>query len=489
MQTSLNQRKAEDQNSAREMARLKCALDNVQTNVRVADNDGKLIYINNTLRETLKRSEKEFQREIPSFSLDNIVGQSIGIFYAKPEAAVERLRGLTATTSSQLLLGGRNYDVVTTPIFSASGEKLGTVGQWIDLTDRLRAETEITNIVEAAAKGDFTQRAAIEGKNGFFLKLAKDINLLTETSETGLSDVARLLEAMAKADLTITITNDYQGTFARLKNDSNATVKKLAEIFSSIIESTQTIYSAAEEIASGNSDLSKRTKDQSASLEETAASMEELTSTVKQNAENAKQANQLAIGASEVASKGGQVVKEVVITMDNINASSRKIVDIISVIDGIAFQTNILALNAAVEAARAGEQGRGFAVVAAEVRNLAQRSAAAAKEIKALITDSVNKVDKGSKLVEQAGKTMDEIVSSIHRVTDIMSEISAASNEQSQGIEQVNQAIAQMDEVTQQNTALVEAAAAAANSLEQEAQNLTRSVSVFKIKNTQIAKI
>ena len=235
----------------------------------------------------------------------------------------------------------------------------------------------------------------------------------------------------------------------------------LAGIIGQINEAAGTITIASREIAAGNADLSQRTEEQASSLEETASSMEELTSTVKQNAENAKQANQLAIGASAVALKGGAVVSEVVGTMSSINESSKKIVDIISVIDGIAFQTNILALNAAVEAARAGEQGRGFAVVASEVRNLAQRSAAAAKEIKSLIEDSVGKVDSGAKLVDEAGRTMQEIVASVKRVTDIMSEITAASQEQSAGIEQVNQAITQMDEVTQQNAALVEAAAAA----------------------------
>ncbi len=248
--------------------------------------------------------------------------------------------------------------------------------------------------------------------------------------------------------------------------------------------STDSISTGAGEISSGNTDLSQRTEEQAASLEETAASMEQLTSTVKQNAENARQANQLARGASEVASKGGAVVGQVVGTMSSINESSRKIVDIISVIDGIAFQTNILALNAAVEAARAGEQGRGFAVVAAEVRNLAQRSAAAAKEIKTLIGDSVDKVEVGTKLVDDAGKTMEEIVTAVKRVTDIMSEISAASSEQSTGIDQINQAVTQMDEVTQQNAALVEEAAAAAESLEEEAQHLLESVSKFRVDNS-----
>src|SRR5512147_2455503 len=239
----------------------------------------------------------------------------------------------------------------------------------------------------------------------------------------------------------------------------------LVRVVSQVRSGTDTVATASSQIAAGNLDLSSRTEEQASSLEETASSMEELTSTVKQNAENARQANQLAIGSSDVAGKGGAVVSQVVTTMDAINEASRKIVDIISVIDGIAFQTNILALNAAVEAARAGEQGRGFAVVAGEVRNLAQRSAAAAKEIKTLIGDSVDKVENGSKLVANAGQTMDEIVTSIKRVTDIMAEISAASAEQSAGIEQVNTAITQMDEVTQQNAALVEEAAAAAESL------------------------
>jgi methyl-accepting chemotaxis protein len=261
----------------------------------------------------------------------------------------------------------------------------------------------------------------------------------------------------------------------------------LATIVGQVRIGTDTMATASSQIASGNLDLSSRTEQQASSLEETASSMEELTSTVKQNADNARQANQLAQSASEVALKGGEVVAQVVQTMDGINSSSKKIVDIIGVIDGIAFQTNILALNAAVEAARAGEQGRGFAVVATEVRSLAQRSAAAAKEIKVLIDDSVGKVDAGSALVAQAGSTMEQVVDSVKRVTDIMAEITAASQEQTDGIEQVNQAIMQMDQVTQQNAALVEEAAAAAESLQEQAANLAQVVSVFKIDGTHTA--
>nr|WP_093380740.1 methyl-accepting chemotaxis protein [Variovorax sp. OV329] len=270
---------------------------------------------------------------------------------------------------------------------------------------------------------------------------------------------------------------DHQSLLHAMQQMQQNLVGAVREIRSS----TDTIATASGQIASGNQDLSSRTEEQASSLEETAASMEQLTSTVKQNADNARQANQLAVSASEVAVKGGTVVGQVVDTMASINASSKKIVDIIGVIDGIAFQTNILALNAAVEAARAGEQGRGFAVVASEVRSLAQRSAAAAKEIKGLIDDSVGKVQAGSELVGEAGQTMQEIVSSVKRVSDIIGEITAASHEQTQGIEQINQAITQMDQVTQQNAALVEEAAAAAQSMQEQAGSLVHAVSVFKV--------
>jgi len=305
--------------------------------------------------------------------------------------------------------------------------------------------------------------------------------LVTRSITQPVTNAMSVAELVATGDLTSRIEaqgQDETGKLMSALHDMNA---NLFNIVTGVRASVDSIATASKQIAVGNNDLSQRTEEQASSLEETASAMEELTSTVKQNAENAKQANQLARGASDVAVKGGDVVGKVVVTMASINESSNKIVDIISVIEGIAFQTNILALNAAVEAARAGEQGRGFAVVASEVRSLAQRSAAAAKEIKALIGDSVVKVDGGTKLVDEAGKTMEEIVTAVKRVTDIMAEISAASSEQSVGIEQVNQAIAQMDEVTQQNAALVEQAAAAAESLEEEAQNLAKSVSVFKL--------
>jgi methyl-accepting chemotaxis protein len=295
---------------------------------------------------------------------------------------------------------------------------------------------------------------------------------------------ASIAGRIAAGDLTVMVdtqNNDNHSMLHAMKKMRDA----LAQIVAEVRVGTETIASASSQIASGNQDLSARTEQQASSLEETASSMEELTSAVRANNDNARQANQLAQSASAVAVQGGAVVSQVVDTMGAINDSSRKIVDIIAVIDGIAFQTNILALNAAVEAARAGEQGRGFAVVASEVRTLAQRSAAAAKEIKELIGNSVEKVEVGSKLVEQAGQTMAEVVSSVQRVTDIMAEISTAGDEQSAGIEQINQAVSEMDTVTQQNAALVEEAAAAAEAMQQQAANLERVVSVFQLDGQQ----
>ncbi|UQA72686.1 HAMP domain-containing protein [Stenotrophomonas maltophilia] len=361
------------------------------------------------------------------------------------------------------------------------GEKAAITQAMDETKSSLSAiNSEIRRLATAAAAGDFSLRGDEDRFAYDFRDMVAGLNRLMQTTDENLVQVSTLLQAISRGDLTVRMQGDFHGVFARMRDDCNATVDQLKQIVGRIQSSASSINLAAGEIASGNTDLSRRTEQQAANLEETAASMEELTSTVKQNAEHARQANQLAIGAHGVASQGGEVVGQVVTTMSAIEASSKKIAEIISVIDGIAFQTNILALNAAVEAARAGEQGRGFAVVASEVRTLAQRSAGAAKEIKGLIEDSVGKVADGSALVRQAGTTMGEIVASVQRVTDIMADISAASQEQSSGIEQVNQAVVQMDETTQQNAALVEEASAAARSMEEQANLLAEAVSVFR---------
>ena len=329
-------------------------------------------------------------------------------------------------------------------------------------------------------------RTLMLGLGAAAMLLGIGLAFFTTRSITGpLKQAVRIAQIVADGDLTSRIDSSATDETGQLLHALKVMNDGLVSIVSQVRSGTDAIATASGQVASGGQDLAARTEQQAASLEETASSMEELISTVKQNAANLRQANQFAVSASEIAVTGGAVVSKVVDIMGSINESSRKIVDIIGVIDGIAFQTNILALNAAVEAARAGEQGRGFAVVASEVRSLAQRSAAAAKEIKTLIGDSVEKVDHGSTLVEQAGATMERLVSSIHQVTDLMSEITTASQEQSGGIEQVNQAISEMDEVTQQNAALVEESAAAAGSLHDQADNLAKVVSVFKLYNIQ----
>ncbi len=469
---------------AAENARVRSALDNCSTNVMIADADRNIIYMNKTVTAMLQNAEADLRKALPNFTVSKLIGASIDGFHKNPEHQKRLLATFTSTYRTQIEVGGRTFALVANPVMSDSGERLGSVVEWNDRTLEVDVEREVASLVSAAAAGDFTQRIEESSKSGFFLNLASGLNQLMATADQGLRDVARVLGALAEGDLTQRITADYQGTFGQLKDFSNETAGSLSRMLGQIREAADTIYTAASEISAGNTDLSSRTEEQASSLEETASSMEELTSTVKLNADNARQANSLAVNASEVAVDGGSVVEQVVRTMSSINESSRKIADIISVIDGIAFQTNILALNAAVEAARAGEQGRGFAVVAGEVRTLAQRSAAAAKEIKTLISDSVDKVENGNALVAQAGKTMSEIVTAIKRVTDIMAEIAAASAEQSTGIEEVNGAVSQMDEMTQQNAALVEEAAASAESLLEQASVLSQSVAVFKFEHS-----
>ncbi len=481
MQTDLRERIERDQHIAGENLRIRTALDSSGTSVMIADASRTIIYANAAVTTLLGSYEDEIQRALPHFDQSAIVGSNIDAFHADPQRIATMLEQLQGTHHGEISMGDAHFVQTVARVNDDQGRLLGYVVEWRDRTPQVRVEVELGRVVRAAAAGDLSQRIGLEDKQGFYLQLAEQLNGLLDANATSLDGVSQVLQALSAGDLTVRMDGEYAGVFASMRDDANRTAEQLTTLVGSIQRASRAINTASSEIVSGNNDLSRRTEQQAANLEETAASMEEFTSTVKQNAEHAHQANQLAIGAADVATRGGDVVGQVVTTMREIEQASKRIAEIISVIDGIAFQTNILALNAAVEAARAGEQGRGFAVVAAEVRSLAQRSATAAKEIKGLIEDSVGKVGNGSALAAQAGQTMGEMVASVQRVTDIMAEISAASQEQASGIEQVNQTITQMDETTQQNAALVEEASAAARSMEEQASQLSDVVSVFRV--------
>ncbi|MGE5466428.1 MAG: Cache 3/Cache 2 fusion domain-containing protein [Ignavibacteria bacterium] len=481
MQNRLGFEVAETKRTADEMTRIKIGLDNVSVPMMISGADDRLIYMNHAARDLWSLMAPAIIEKHPGFAVDKMVGSAIAQYFDDEEIRRGCGAGIKEAAVFNIVLGGRHLRVNASPVYDADGGYLGRVSQWLDRTAEIKVEQEVAEIVDAAAMGVLTMRLDPAGKEGFFASLSAGINKLMETTQQALESTSAVLNRVARGDLTQTVHNDYVGIFGQLKDDTNTTVEKLREVVGRIKEASDAINTAAKEIAAGNQDLSSRTEEQASSLEETASSMEELNATVKQNAENARQANDLAHGSNDVATRGGEMVKRVVSTMGDIQDSSRKIADIIGVIDSIAFQTNILALNAAVEAARAGEQGRGFAVVATEVRSLAQRSATAAKEIKALIAESVDKVEGGAKLVQQAGSTMDDVVNSFQRVASLVGDITAASREQSSGIEQVTQAVTQMDEVTQQNAALVEQAAAAAESLEEQARGLVHTVSSFRL--------
>lgn len=513
-----------------ERLQMKTSLNVAKSPIMTADTNGNVININESGKQFFRERQDELRKLFPGFDANNLVGINIDHFHKNPAHQRGMLANLHDTHRAEVQLGDLTIELTVSPIMDANGRRLGAAVEWFDRTPKIAFDTEMFKVIDGVMKGKLTARMnpeAIPLPKGVYYNTAEGVNLILDTIVKPLSVTTDYMANIALGNIPPKITEKYKGDFDRIRGNINTCIDAINSLiedtdmlsqsalegrvqvradanrhqgdFRRIIEginatletivdpiivvkgATDSINTAAKEIATGNADLSQRTEEQATSLEKTASSMDELSSTVRQNADNARQANQMAVAASDVAVRGGEVVQQVVHTMNAINESARKIVDIISVIDGIAFQTNILALNAAVEAARAGEQGRGFAVVAGEVRSLAQRSAAAAKEIKALIGDSVEKVQDGSELVNQAGKTMDEIVNSVRRVTDIMSEIAAASVEQSSGIEQVNQAINQMDEVTQQNAALVEQAAAAAESLEEQAIILAEAVAHFRL--------
>lgn len=479
--TEVLARREAERTQAEENYRIRVALENANTNVLVANADNDVIFVNEALQNMLTKAEFDISQSVSGFKAAAMLGSNLDHFH--PEVAI-KVREISDSHQEQhfhLKMGQRSFDCVLNPIIDDEDNRLGSVLEWSDVTNELAVQQEVDDVVQAVVNGDFSKKISLDDKEGFMAALAQSINNLKDTVSDVFDEIAMSLSSLAKGDLKYQIETDYAGTFEILKQDTNQTSARIKQIVTEILIAANEIASASKEIASGSIDLSQRTENQASSLEETAASMEEMSTTVKQNADNAQQANQLAMRAREVAEEGGTVVEQAVEAMSSIENSSQKVSDIIGVIDEIAFQTNLLALNAAVEAARAGEAGKGFAVVASEVRTLAQRSSEAAKDIKGLILDSNTQVRDGVELVGETGQSLSNIVESIKRVADIVSEIAAASQEQATGVGEINAAITQMDEMTQQNAALVEESSASARSLEDQSDKMMRLMSFFDI--------
>ena len=464
-----------------EAIRLRQALDRCNTMVMVANRRNEIVYINPALHQHLKTYDAAIRADLPNFSADTIMGCSMDIFHKNPTHNRHIVENLKTTHKVAIDVGGRRLQLGLNPVLNESGTFLGTVVEWYDHTEELTMRDSIDQLVNAVSSGDFNQRIDLAKVGDTHRKLAEGMNTFAQVVDDATSEMSEILTALAEGDLTQRIETSYQGRFNELKDSANRTADQLSGIVAQIKASADELKNASSEITSGTEDLSQRTEQGAANLQETAASTEELAATVRQNAENAKNASELAGGADQNAKKGGQVVEQAVNAMAGIEESAKRITDIIGVIDEIAFQTNLLALNASVEAARAGEAGKGFAVVAQEVRQLAQRSAQAAADIKILIQDSNGQVKDGVQLVNQAGEALTEIVGSIGKVAGIVQEIAHASQEQAIGVQEINNSVASMDEMTQQNSALVEESTASSRVLGSEAGKLAELMAFFKL--------
>lgn len=463
---------------AKEFGRIKEALDVATSCTVLVDEDLQIVYINDSAKGLFNGLDQLLgSRNIQ-------VGQSAVSIYSSiglNEGTISQLRSPTIHDFSK---SGFTLRISMTPVSDSSGIRIGTVFEWLDRSNEVEAEMQLQNMVDAAAQGDFSQRIDPSSMEGFYARVAQNLNTLARISDSGLNDTLRVLKALAAGDLTKRMDKDYHGIFAELKESCNETVNKLMQVVQEIRNASSQVNRGASEISSGNLDLSTRTEEQAANLEKTSSAMVEVTTAVQNNSENANEASRLANEAHTEATRGGDVAHRAELAVNEISESSKKIADINGVINDIAFQTNLLALNASVEAARAGESGRGFAVVASEVRNLAGRSGQAAKEIKDLIDDSARKVADGERLVKESGAALNTIVHSVKQVSEIVGDIATASGEQSVGISQINDSINQLDTMTQQNSALVEEAAAASQAVGSEANQLEQLVKFFKIDDT-----
>ncbi len=463
-----------------EIFRLQNAVLNAQTPMMMINLDRVITYANAATINLLRKHEMKLRQLYPSLSIDNLIGTCIDIFHKNPQHQAGILSIPTNMPYNSIIkVGDLYFEINVNAMYDAEGVHTGNSLEWQDVTEETKAQEQIEHMIANASAGELSARIDTASFSGFMKTIADSINQLLENIVVPLQGVAEVMNHLSNGNLNEYMHGDYHGEFATLSDSVNSSIQNLEKMVNEVMASISSVANSSADIANGNEDLSSRTEKQAAALEEVASSVEQLTSTIRSNTENARNANELATSAHEEANTGGTVVEKAVDAMEKINESSNKISDIIVVIDEIAFQTNLLALNAAVEAARAGEQGRGFAVVAAEVRNLAQRSAEAAKEIKALINDSVSKVSEGSKLVIESGKALDEIVKAINNVNTVVSEISIASEEQYRGVEEINSAISSLDDMTQENAAMVEEATAASRSLDEQAAALSDLMSFF----------
>lgn len=466
---------------ADEALRIKGALDSSSNCMMIANKEYYIVYCNAALIELFTSVSSELQGIMPGFDATDLIGKNMDNFHRKPEVQRSILDKITTVYRAKVKLGSSTVEIIATPIFNDKKERIATVTEWRDLTQEVAIQEDIQSIVSACIEGDFTKRLSLEGKHGFLLNLSEGINKISDITLQGLTEAKSALEELANGNLNSRMSGNYQGIFEEIKQSLNATFDKLYALVSEIRTSTEAVNNASQEIALGSQDLAHRTEQQAATLEETASAMEEITTTVKQNATNAKTADELSTKSNIVASEGSRIIEEAIDAMRQIQQSSVKIADIIGVIDDIAFQTNLLALNAAVEAARAGEAGKGFGVVASAVRTLAGRSAEASKEIKDLITKSVNMINQGSEQVNKSGATFKEIAASVEQVNTLIKNITQASEEQATGIEDINKAINRIDEATQQNAALVEENTAATRSMADQVSQLEQLIRFFKV--------